>query len=125
MNAAQQALDEWVADYNTARPHQSLQMATPAGRFRAGPPPAAPSTSTTARTDRTGAGWISRRVCANGVFWQQVSVGRHHLGARCDVHVDGELIRFWIGHGLVKTAARTSRGEVQNQRPCTPHRPNP
>jgi hypothetical protein len=28
------------------------------------------------------------------VSWQQVSVGRHHAGARCDVHVDGELLRF-------------------------------
>ncbi|WP_141961744.1 IS481 family transposase [Actinoallomurus bryophytorum] len=31
--AAQQALDTWVADYNTVRPHQSLDMATPASRF--------------------------------------------------------------------------------------------
>jgi transposase InsO family protein len=33
LHAAQQALDSWVADYNTARPHQSLDMATPASRF--------------------------------------------------------------------------------------------
>ncbi|MFC4591846.1 IS481 family transposase [Sphaerisporangium corydalis] len=30
---AQAALDVWVADYNTARPHQALDMATPASRF--------------------------------------------------------------------------------------------
>lgn len=30
MKVAQQALDEWVEFYNTDRPHQSLQMATPA-----------------------------------------------------------------------------------------------
>ena len=24
--------------------------------------------------------------------WQQVSVGRHHAGARCDVRVDGDLL---------------------------------
>ena len=29
LKAAQQALDEWVDYYNTARPHQSLDMATP------------------------------------------------------------------------------------------------
>jgi hypothetical protein len=26
---------------------------------------------------------------------------------RCDVHVEGELLRFWVGENLVKTAART------------------
>ena len=37
-------------------------------------------------------------------------------GARCDVHVDGEPLRFIIGDDLVKTAARTSRGDVKNKR---------
>jgi transposase InsO family protein len=27
--AAQAALDRWRVDYNTARPHQSLEMSTP------------------------------------------------------------------------------------------------
>ena len=119
LKTAQQALEEWVEDYNTSRPHQSLHMATPAERFSAAAPAAAPSTSTTPHHDRTGAGWVSRRVCANGIVcvsWQQVSVGRHHAGQRCDVHVDGELLRFWIGEDLVKTAARTSHGEVRNKR---------
>jgi transposase InsO family protein len=31
--AAQAAIDGWVAEYNTTRPHQSLGMATPAQRF--------------------------------------------------------------------------------------------
>ena len=35
LTAAQHALDQWVADYNTARPHQSLHMATPSQRFTA------------------------------------------------------------------------------------------
>jgi hypothetical protein len=38
-----------------------------------------PSTSTAPPVDRCGAGWVSRRVCANGIVcvsWQQVSVGR-------------------------------------------------
>ena len=48
--------------------------------------------------------------------WQQVSVGRYYAGARCDVHVDGELLRFWIGDQLVKTAARPANGEVRNKR---------
>ncbi len=34
---------------------------------------------------------------------------------RYQVHVDGELLRFFIGGDLVKTAARTSHGEVRNK----------
>lgn len=120
LKVAQQALDEWVAYYNNARPHQSLDMATPVQRFS---PPATrrPSSAPTvpAGADRSGDDWVSRRVSSNGVVcvsWQQISVGRHHAGARCDIHVDGNLLRFWIGDDLVKTAARTSTKEVRNKR---------
>src|SRR5690348_13091828 len=33
LKVAQQALDEWVAYYNTGRPHQSIGDETPASRF--------------------------------------------------------------------------------------------
>jgi hypothetical protein len=120
LKAAQQALDEWVHYYNTARPHQSLDMATPAQRFTpaaAAPPP--PATAQSVGADRTGDNWVSRRVCSNGIVcvsWQQVCIGRHYAGQRCDVHVDGDLLRFWIGDELLKTAARTSAGAVRNKR---------
>ena len=119
LKAAQHALDEWVADYNTNRPHQSLKMATPAQRFTAGRAGAPTTVAAPADTDRSGDHWISRTVTTNGVVcvsWQQVSIGRHHAGSRCDVHVDGDLLRFFIGDVLVKTAARTSTGEVRNKR---------
>jgi hypothetical protein len=124
VKAAQQALDEWVVFYNTDRPHQALQMATPASRFTAGPadPTAAAATAPAPeglRAERTGSDWVSRRVTTNGVVcvsWQQVSLGRHYAGSRCDVHVDRQLLRFYIGDVLVKTAARTSSGEVRNKR---------
>ena len=48
--------------------------------------------------------------------WQQVSLGRYYAGSRCDVHVDGALLRFYIGDVLVKTAARNSNGAVRNKR---------
>lgn len=119
LKKAQQALDEWVDDYNTNRPHQSLKMATPAQRFHAGAPPPPPSNSATASSDRSGDDWISRRVTTNGVVcvsWQQVSIGRYYAGQPCDVHVDGELLRFWVGDQLVKTAARRTPGEVRIKR---------
>ncbi|WP_068179193.1 IS481 family transposase [Mycobacterium sp. UM_CSW] len=119
LKTAQQALDEWVDYYNSTRPHQSLDMATPAQRFTPATATPALPTSAPPGAERAGDNWVSRRVCANGIVcvsWQQVSVGRHYAGARCDVHVDGELLRFWIGDDLVKTAARTSRGTVRNKR---------
>jgi hypothetical protein len=119
LKTAQQALDEWVEHYNTARPHQSLNMATPAQRFSMGRAVTASTNSAPVRSDRGGDDWVSRRVTTNGVVcvsWQQVCVGAHHAGARCDVHIDGDLLRFYIGDDLVKTAARTSRGTVRNKR---------
>ncbi|SOJ56305.1 hypothetical protein MSIMFB_03781 [Mycobacterium simulans] len=94
-------------------------MATPAEKFAADPVRTPLTAANPTRDDRTGDDWVSRRVTTNGVVsvaWQQVCVGAHHAGARCDVHVDGELLRFFIGDDLVKTAARTSRGEVRNKR---------
>ncbi len=120
LKTAQAALDEWVADYNTSRPHQSLKMDTPAARFGPAVTAASPSASAgAAGPDRGGDDWVSRKVTTNGVVcvsWQQVSVGRHYAGARCDVHVDGDLLRFWIGEELVKTAARASAGAVRNKK---------
>jgi hypothetical protein len=123
LKVAQQALDEWVEFYNTDRPHQALQMDTPASRFTtdtvAGAATIAAPSPEGLTADRTGSDWVSRRVTTNGVVcvsWQQVSLGRHYAGSRCDVHVDGELLRFYIGDVLVKTAARTSNGEVRNKR---------
>ena len=117
---AQRALDEWVGYYNTTRPHQAIGMVPPVERFSAGVIVAAVvSPPSAGGTDRSGDDWVSRRVTTNGVVsvaWQQVSVGVHHAGSRCDVHVDGDLLRFYIGDDLVKTAARTSQGEVRNKR---------
>jgi transposase InsO family protein len=119
LKTAQQALDEWVDYYNTARPHQSLNMTTPVERFLANPPIPPATVTATRGGDRGGQDWVSRRVTTNGVVsvaWQQVCVGAHYAGSRCDIHVDGDLLRFFIGDDLVKTAARTSRGEVRNKR---------
>jgi hypothetical protein len=109
--------------YNTVRPHQSLDMATPADRF--GRPAAPPRPAITA--DRSGDDWVSRRVGANGVVcvsWQQVSVGKHHAGARCDVQVGEQLLQFWIGSELCKTVAGTRRAEVRKKRASIPQLTN-
>jgi len=120
LTTAQQALDEWVGYYNTARPHQSLAMATPASRFQpaSGHPPSAAPDLTALAPDRSGEDWVARKVGPNGIVcvsWQQISVGKHHAGQRCDVHVGRDLLQFWVGAELLKTVIRTSRGEVRKK----------
>jgi transposase InsO family protein len=115
LRAAQAALDEWVAEYNNARPHQSLDGATPAQKFQM--PEAEPLVSLelgAARQDRTGATWVSRRVAVNGVIsvaWQQICLGAHHSGESVDVHVTDQLLQIWSGSELIKTVARTTPGK--------------
>ena len=111
LRTAQQALDEWVAFYNTGRTHQSLGDATPASRFR----PAA----RTLLPERNGEQWVSRSVSRVGVVcvgWQQVSVGKNYSGSACDVLVADNLLQFWVGNDLIKTVARTTTGEIRKKR---------
>ena len=120
LTVAHAAVNQWLAFYDRKRPHQPLDMATPAQRFGCEPIPARPVLPA---PDRTGEDWVSRRVASNGVVsvsWQQVSVGKHHAGARCDVHVADQLLQFWIGNELCKTVARTTRGEVRKKRASIP-----
>jgi transposase InsO family protein len=116
---AQAAVDEWVGYYNTQRPHQSLDMAVPADRFI----PVGAAQRPVTGGERSGDDWVSRRVGSNGVVcvsWQQVCVGKHHAGQRCDVHVTDELLQFWVGNEICKTVARNSRGEVRKKRASIP-----
>jgi len=66
LERAQVELDAWVTDYNTQRPHQALEMATPAERFRLAPISVdAASVPVDAEDDRRGQ-WVLRRVASNG-----------------------------------------------------------
>jgi transposase InsO family protein len=117
--AAQRELDAWVAHYNSERTHQSLDDATPASRFAAqGPRRPAVAVPAQRAPERAGEQWVARKIGANGVVsvgWQQVSVGKHRAGERCDVLVDAELLQFWIGNELMKTVARTSAGQIRKK----------
>jgi transposase InsO family protein len=119
LQTAQQALDEWVGYYNTSRPHQSLGMATPASRFdRSITLDGRAANLAALAPDRTGEEWVARKVGPNGVVcvsWQQVSVGKHYAGQRCDVHVGRDLLQFWVGADLLKTITRNSSGEVRKK----------
>ena len=117
---AQRQLDAWVHDYNYARPHESLDMATPASRFHAARAEERPADATALdQVDRSGDDWIARRVSAVGVIcvaWQQISVGRHRAGRTVDIHVGPELLHIWDGNELLKTALRDNAKEVRKKR---------
>ena len=117
---AQQAIDVWIAEYNTDRPHQSLGGCTPAERFATRTPDTGPTLDLSALAERhTGEDWISRRVASNGIISvtsQPFSVGKHHSGEIVDVHVTDRLLEVWAGNDLIKTIVRTSPREIRKKR---------
>ena len=122
---AQQALDEWVQDYNTERPHQSLDMATPAQRFRLVPESKDTMVPTDSADDRNGQ-WVLRRVASNGVISvdnQMFSVGNAYKEALVDAFVDDTTIQIWSQNHLIKTVARLRKGPVRKVRADGLHRP--
>jgi transposase InsO family protein len=110
LKTAQEALDEWVTYYNTQRPHQALEDATPESRFRARD---AEVRHPLRHPERSGEQWVSRRVAPNGIVCvdsQHISVGKHYGGSTCDVLVSDGLFQFWLGTELLKTVARATPG---------------
>jgi len=120
LKAAQAALDAWVADYNTNRPHQALEMATPAERFRAVSPEKASQLKPVVETNEDQRGqWILRRVASNGVVSvdnQVLCVGKAYGTLLADVFVDDSVIQVWSKNHLIKTVARERSGPVRKIR---------
>jgi transposase InsO family protein len=117
ITTAQQALDEWVGYYNTERTHQAIGDQPPASRFTGDGSNARPAVMR--EPDRTDGQWVARTVASNGIVcvsWQQVSVGKHRAGDRCDVLVTDKVLQFWVGNELLKTVARTTKGDVRKKR---------
>jgi transposase InsO family protein len=127
---AQAELDEWVSDYNHRRPHQALDMATPAERFEH----ALPASVTPLRAlqepgrpgeDRADGYWVGRRASAVGVVcvsWQQVCLGAAAAGEPIDVWVTDHVLQFYDGDHLLRTEQPKSTAEVRKKRPQTPDR---
>jgi len=119
LEAAQAELDAWVEDYNTNRPHQALEMATPAQRFRLAPLSTdAVSIPVDAAEDHRGQ-WVLRRVASNGIVSvdnQMFSVGNAFKRELVDVFVDDTVIQIWSKNHLVKTVARQRSGPVRKVR---------
>ncbi|MFF3160152.1 integrase core domain-containing protein, partial [Streptomyces sp. NPDC057910] len=126
--AAQAAVDAWVHTYNTARPHQALDMATPASRFRPNPPPeptvvTAPPTAAEPSTVPEPAGPVTMLVpasapavefetvvAATGIVGvlprvQRVRLREDYAGRRARVWADEHTIHIVIDGELVRSVA--------------------
>jgi transposase InsO family protein len=126
LEAAQNALDAWVTDYNTNRPHQALEMATPADRFRLPEVAKDQSSVPTESADDHRGQWVLRRVASNGVVSvdnQMFSVGNAYKGVLVDAFVDDTTIQIWSQNHLIKTVARVRKGVVRKVRADGLHRP--
>ena len=127
--AVQAELDDWVSDYNSNRPHQALDMATPAQRFwqeDSAPVTALrPSADGPVRPDsaRGDGYWVARRASPVGVVcvnWQQVCLGAAAAGHNIDVWVTDKVLQCYDGAQLLRTSARTNEGTVRVKRAQIP-----
>jgi hypothetical protein len=108
-----------VVEYNTSRPHQALEMATPAQRFRLAPETKGKvSLPVDSGEDKRGQ-WVLRRVGSNGMLSvdnQLFSVGNAYKGQLVDVFVENTLVQVWSKNHLIKTVARERQGPVRKVR---------
>jgi transposase InsO family protein len=119
IEVAQKELDAWVHDYNNERPHQSLEMAVPAERFRLVAETKDPSSVPVHSEDDKQGQWVLRRVGSNGVISvdnQMFSVSNAFKGELVDAFVDDTTIQVWHQNHLIKTVARVRRGPVRKIR---------
>jgi transposase InsO family protein len=119
LEEAQAKLDAWVEDYNTARPHQALEMATPATRFGLTPITKDKASIPIDEAEDHKGQWVLRRVGSNGMVSvdnQLFSVTNAFKGELIDVFVDDTVIQAWSKNHLIKTVARERSGLVRKLR---------
>jgi transposase InsO family protein len=128
IEAAQAAVDAWRCEYNHDRPHQSLDMATPASKFRPSPqavqdglslwapadlelitgPPAAPGGTAAAAEP---ASWpdaveVDRVVPPSGNLWvggQQFWLSPARAGQKVTLWIDTATCHLSVGGWRIKT----------------------
>jgi len=119
---AQAQLDGWVHEYNTDRPHQALNMATPHARFTVGTATAPQLPPTTEAVQAppmpvVDGQWIQRLVAGTGVIGiegRAAFIGRQHAHAIVDCCVTDTLIHVWDAGEHVRTIQRTTTGPIHN-----------
>jgi len=128
----QAALDEWVTQYNTARPHQSCGGRPPVERFRladrsitpddsAAVPAPAPAAAPTAGATRPAG--VSRWVNAHGkvsLAGFSYPVGATYAGEPVEVVVAGGLVDILHAGVVVATHAQRMREDQADRLPRVP-----
>jgi transposase InsO family protein len=107
IDEAQAAMDAWVDDYNSARPHQGIGMATPAERFCARSEPAAEAI--VAPKPGPVPTEVTRHVTVSGnisVTAQTFNVGRRYAGRTVTVDVGRSVLRVFFDGALIKSLPR-------------------
>ena len=131
----QAALDGWVAEYNTTRPHQSCGGRPPAERFRladrsviaddfaaAAPPPAAPAAASRGPAAGRPAG-VSRWVNAHGkisLAGFTYHAGATYAGEPVEVVAAGGLVDILHAGVVVATHAQRLREDQAGRAPRAP-----
>ena len=130
---AQAALDAWVVEYNTVRPHQSLGDCPPVERFRLARARVEPVDVQTGELGGRSPlplagprpGGVTRWVDRNG----RISIARHAY--KVGVTFAGEMVEVVVSSGLVEIfhrqvliATHVQRGQAALERPVRP-RPSP
>ncbi len=120
---AQADLDTWIEDYNTQRPHTACGMEPPISRFHAPTDVSDRAADLAALAEaRLGDEWLTRLVTTNGVItvtYQQISVGKHRAGRTVDIRARGQVLEVWDRNELIKTVARTTKGDIRKKRAAT------
>ncbi|WP_123028655.1 IS481 family transposase [Mycolicibacterium stellerae] len=135
IKAAQAAIDEWVHAYNTVRPHQSLDMATPASLFRSqATQPDPPSAAASAGPDEDFSSppltappavntaplpiEMDARVPPSGVVviagLQQIWVGKNYAGLTVTLWIHLTCIHILLAEDVIKTVpSRVTTADLQ------------
>ncbi|HVM35831.1 MAG TPA: integrase core domain-containing protein [Actinomycetota bacterium] len=113
---AQAALDAWVTDYNNERPHQALEMATPAERFRLVPiAKDALSVPVYSAEEQQGQS-VLRRCGSNGFIFvdnQMFSIRNAYRRQLLEAFVDDTTIQVWFQNHLVKPSLTAGRASCE------------
>lgn len=112
LDTAQHAFDTWISDYNHARPHQAIAMATPAERFQPRDEQEHPTIEPTPGPSPT---QVTRHVTVSGnisVTGQTFNVGKRYAGRTVVVDVGRTVLRVFFDGTIVKSLPRTNNKPI-------------
>jgi transposase InsO family protein len=120
LDEAQAAIDDWVEEYNHRRPHQALDMATPAERFTKTASDPIYGLLEPSGAPPKGQLVIERRVAEGGVIsvaGETFSVGRHLAYRIVTIAVNGRIMHIYLNGTHIKTLGRQTDKPIRQIQP--------